>query len=57
MRGRYSIIGLKPDIIWRARGEKAEINRQALLDTKKFDPLSCQATLTFAARIDRRVAH
>ncbi|MFM1815452.1 MAG: anthranilate synthase, component chorismate binding, partial [Pseudomonadota bacterium] len=26
-RGRYSMIGLKPDIIWRARGENAEINR------------------------------
>jgi anthranilate synthase component I len=29
-RGRYSIIGLKPDVIWRARGDGAEINRNAL---------------------------
>jgi anthranilate synthase component 1 len=29
-RGRYSIIGLKPDLIWRARGDVAEINRAAL---------------------------
>jgi anthranilate synthase component 1 len=29
-RGRYSIIGLKPDLIWRARGDVAEINRNAL---------------------------
>ena len=28
-RGRYSIIGSKPDLIWRCRGGKAEINRQA----------------------------
>ena len=28
VRGRYSIIGLEPDIVWRAFGEKAEINRQ-----------------------------
>jgi anthranilate synthase component 1 len=28
-RGRYSIIGLKPDLIWRCRGGKAEINRGA----------------------------
>ena len=29
-RGRYSIIGLKPDLIWRCRDGKAEINRNAL---------------------------
>ena len=28
-RGRYSIIGLKPDLIWRCRDGKAEINRNA----------------------------
>ena len=28
-RGRYSIIGLKPDLIWRCRDGKAEINRSA----------------------------
>ena len=26
-RGRYSVIGLEPDLIWRANGDKAEINR------------------------------
>jgi anthranilate synthase component I len=26
-RGRYSIIGLEPDVIWRARGVRAEISR------------------------------
>src|SRR5579871_1649313 len=30
VRGRYSIIGLKPDLIWRCRGDQAEINRKAL---------------------------
>ena len=29
-RGRYSVIGLKPDLIWRCRDGKAEINRAAL---------------------------
>ncbi|HEX5279361.1 MAG TPA: anthranilate synthase component I [Micropepsaceae bacterium] len=29
-RGRYSIIGLKPDLIWRCRNGSAEINRNAL---------------------------
>ena len=27
VRGRYSIIGLEPDIMWRAFGDTAEINR------------------------------
>ena len=28
-RGRYSIIGMQPDLIWRCRGGRAEINRHA----------------------------
>ncbi|MCP5082746.1 MAG: anthranilate synthase component I [Alphaproteobacteria bacterium] len=32
VRGRYSIIGLKPDVIWRCQGNSAEINRRALVD-------------------------
>ncbi len=35
-RGRYSMIGLEPDIIWRANGDKAEINRSALTDKTAF---------------------
>src|ERR1043166_5099371 len=27
VRGRYSIIGLEPDVIWRAAGTRAEISR------------------------------
>ncbi|MFT6582010.1 MAG: anthranilate synthase component I [Alphaproteobacteria bacterium] len=30
VRGRYSFVGLKPDVIWRCNGDKAEINRRAL---------------------------
>jgi len=37
-RGRYSIIGLKPDLIWRCRNGKAEINRNARADASKFLP-------------------
>jgi len=29
-RGRYSIIGMAPDLIWRCRDGKAEVNRHAL---------------------------
>ena len=35
-RGRYSIIGLKPDLIWRCRDGKAEINRNARANPNSF---------------------
>ncbi len=38
VRGRYSFIGLKPDLIWRCFGDKAEINRRALTDARAFEP-------------------
>jgi anthranilate synthase component 1 len=34
--GRYSIIGMRPDAIWRASGAKAEINRRAESDPNDF---------------------
>jgi anthranilate synthase component I len=37
-RGRYSMIGLDPDIVWRVFGGKAEINRGALADADDFSP-------------------
>ncbi len=38
VRGRYSIIGMKPDLIWRCHGNRAEINRTALEDADRFEP-------------------
>ncbi len=38
VRGRYSFIGRDPDIVWRCRGDKAEINRNALNDPDRFRP-------------------
>jgi anthranilate synthase component 1 len=38
VRGRYSVIGLEPDLIWRARGKEAEINRTARTDPDQFEP-------------------
>ena len=32
VRGRYSMIGTKPDLVWRCRGDAAEINRNARFD-------------------------
>ena len=40
VRGRYSIIGLKPDLVWRANGTKAEINRQARTRPDAFEPVA-----------------
>ncbi|HLJ19637.1 MAG TPA: anthranilate synthase component I, partial [Stellaceae bacterium] len=37
VRGRYSIIGLKPDLIWRCRGSVAELNRRARSDAHAFE--------------------
>ena len=36
-RGRYSIIGMKPDVIWRCFGNRAEINRDAISNLEAFN--------------------
>ncbi len=37
-RGRYSIIGLYPDQIWRCRGNKPEISKQPPFAEESFEP-------------------
>ena len=39
VRGRYSIIGMAPDLIWECRGATARINRQARTDDAAFEDL------------------
>ena len=39
VRGRYSIIGFAPDVVWRAFGDRAEINRQPNEDPDAFEPI------------------
>jgi len=39
IRGRYSLIGLKPDLVWRCRGDQVEVNRNARHDLQHFEPL------------------
>ena len=56
-RGRYSIIGFAPDVIWRCSGNRAEINRQAHLDPDAFEleplePLGSLRKLLSESRID-----
>ncbi|MEM9989424.1 MAG: anthranilate synthase component I, partial [Pseudomonadota bacterium] len=45
--GRYTTIGMRPDLIWRAQGQKAEINREAQNHPEIFkeDPLPTLASL------------
>src|SRR6187200_1927706 len=38
VRGRYSVIGLDPDLIWRTNGARAEINRNARGNPADFAP-------------------
>ncbi len=38
VRGRHSIIGIEPDLVWRANGARAEINRSARLKPEAFTP-------------------
>ena len=57
LRGRYSIIGVKPDVIWRCRGTDAEINRDARSDPDGFvaentGPLESLRALIAESRID-----
>ncbi len=40
VRGRYSIIGMRPDLIWKVEGGHALVNRRALFDPDgPFEPL------------------
>ena len=57
LRGRYSVVGMKPDLIWRCRGEASEINREARFDPAAFTaleghPLDTLRALLAECRID-----
>ena len=57
VRGRYSLLGLDPDLVFRAKGSRAEINRDWKLDQEAFAPcpgdaLSELRALAATCRID-----
>ncbi len=57
VRGRYSMIGIKPDLVWRSSANKAEINRRFRADTQAFEPcregsLASLRALVAESRID-----
>ncbi len=39
VRGRYSIVGMKPDLIWQCHDQKSRINREARFDAQAFADL------------------
>ncbi|MDO8840514.1 MAG: anthranilate synthase component I [Parvibaculum sp.] len=51
-RNRYSIIGLNPDAIWRARGDASEINRKARFEAEAFEPCTGGALASLRAFIE-----
>lgn len=56
-RGRYSVIGLEPDLVWRCRGDVAEMNLQGSFEDADFaacdsGALSSLKALIRANRID-----
>jgi len=57
VRGRYSIIGMKPDLIWQTHGTESRINRTARFDPDGFtpqdgDPLTNLRALIAESKID-----
>ena len=40
VRGRYSMIGIEPDLIFRTRGAKAEVNRDPKAQPGRFEPMA-----------------
>ena len=57
VRGRYSIVGMNPDLIWECRGTTSRVNRTARFDEAAFeemdeDPLTALRSLLAQSRID-----
>ncbi len=51
VRGRHSIIGIEPDLIWRTNGTKAEVNRTARTKPDAFVPCPAQPLSALRALI------
>lgn len=53
MRGRYSLLGLDPDLLFRASGETAQINRRWRHDRDAFEPLPGDAMTALRALVNQ----
>jgi len=51
VRGRYSVVGMKPDLIWQCHGQNSRINREARFDPAAFKPLDGHPLDTLRALI------
>ncbi len=51
VRGRYSVVGMKPDLIWQCHGDRSRINREARFDPAAFTPLDGHPLDTLRALI------
>ena len=51
VRGRYSVVGLKPDLIWQCHGTQSRINRGARFEAGVFEPLDGHPLDTLRALI------
>jgi anthranilate synthase component 1 len=57
IRGRYSVVGMKPDLIWQCHGTQSRINREARFDATAFvdlpgHPLDTLRSLIAESRIE-----
>jgi len=52
VRGRYSIIGMRPDLIWRFYKQKAEINRNARIEPDAFVPVDSEPLASLRSLIE-----
>ncbi len=57
MRGRYSFMGMKPDLIWQCHGHRARLNRSARFDLEAWEdeagaPLDSLRALIAESRIE-----
>ncbi|MDX8353408.1 anthranilate synthase component I [Cognatiyoonia sp. IB215182] len=57
VRGRYSIIGMNPDLVWECHGTNSRVNRNARFDDDAFedlsdDPLTALRALLAESRIN-----
>jgi anthranilate synthase component I len=51
VRGRYSLLGIAPDLVFRADGEAAEINRHWMTDRAAFAPAEADTLTTLRALV------
>ncbi|MDC1428184.1 anthranilate synthase component I [Rhodospirillaceae bacterium] len=52
VRGRFSIIGMNPDIIWKFKRQEVQINRRARLDANDFEICSEEPLVSLRKLID-----